>query len=222
MKKALFLALLLGCFCAAKAQNISFLYNGNTYSDGDSITLYVAPNAHSFDELCFRNNGSTAANNLQVALTLLRNETLNVWGLCSGDLCVLDLTSAPFSIEGGATYDQFSFDVRGAETEGNYADYQMTIGTASAILHFVVGTPVGISPVASACQAAAFPNPAQSRVSIRYSAAQPATLAVFDAQGRTICQTPVNGEGAIQLADLPAGIYAYGILGSQMKKLIVK
>lgn len=222
MKKALFFALIIGCFSFAKAQEISFIYNGVTYNNGDSITLYVAPNAHSFDELYFKNNGTSTATQIQVELTLLRNDSLNVWGLCSGDLCVLDLTSAPFNIEAGATYDLFSFDIRGAETEGNYADYQMIIYNDTAILHFVVGTPVSISPVATASQATAFPNPAQGLVSIRYAVDQPSTLVVYDAQGRTLRQIPVAGEGTLRLSDLPAGIYAYGILGTQMQKLIVR
>ena len=42
-------------------------------------------------------------------------------------------------------------------------------------------------------------------------------------QGRLVRQLPVAGNGTATLNDLPAGIYAYGILGSNnMKKLVVK
>ena len=60
-------------------------------------------------------------------------------------------------------------------------------------------------------------------VAISYELNQPATLAIVDMQGRTVRQLTVEGNGTAMVDDLPAGIYAYGILGSNnMKKLIVK
>jgi hypothetical protein len=89
-------------------------------------------------------------------------------------------------------------------------------------MNVVVGT-VGIDQPVANLSATAFPNPAEGIVNISYDLNQPATLAIVDMQGRLVRQLPVAGTGAATLNDLPAGIYAYGILGSNnMKKLVVK
>lgn len=222
MKKALFFALLLGCICAAKAQNISFIYNGVTYNNGDAITLYVNDGANSFEDLFFKNNGAALTDEC-VTLEQIDTNGLWCWALCTGDLCKPGLVSAPFSLASNSTYEDFSFDLRWAANHGANASatYKITLAGSTATITFAVGT-AGISQAASAVATEAFPNPAQGQVSIRYAAEQPADLVVFDAQGRTVRQMQVCGEGTALIDGLPAGIYAYGILGSQMKKLIVK
>ena len=68
----------------------------------------------------------------------------------------------------------------------------------------------------------AFPNPATHQFSVNYSVEQPATLTIVDMQGRTVRSMPVEGNGTVNISDLPAGMYAYGIAGGKMQKLIVK
>ena len=226
MKKALFLILLLGGMLSANAAEITYIYGGREYHNGDTITLYVEQNAHGFDELYIRNDAGSALTNAKVYLTLIENSTLEVWGLCTGDNCVTGLVSAPFDIAAGATYENFSFDLRGTADNGNYALYKMEIKDVVTYVRFEVGTASGIDEVAANIQAVAYPNPAQGMVSIRYAVAQPASLVVYDAQGRQVRRRSVSGEGTLQLGDLPAGIYAYGFVTegvrSTMRKLVVK
>lgn len=222
MKKAFFLALILGCFCAAKAQDVSFIYNGVTYNDGDAITLYVSDRAPSFEDLYFKNNGAARTGDT-VVLELQDTNGLWCWALCTGDLCKPGSVSAPFDMPANSTYEDFSFDLRWAANHDANASatYRLSLAGSTVTITFAIGT-TGISEVASARQAVAFPNPAQGQVSIRYAVAQPSTLVVYDAQGRQVREMNVNGNGTAQFAELPAGIYAYGILGTQMQKLIVK
>jgi hypothetical protein len=81
---------------------------------------------------------------------------------------------------------------------------------------------VGIDPVLANSSVKAFPNPATHQFSVSYSVEQPATLTIVDMQGRTVRSMPVEGNGTVNISDLPAGMYAYGIAGGKMQKLIVK
>jgi len=72
----------------------------------------------------------------------------------------------------------------------------------------------------------AYPNPATEQFSVSYSVEQPSTLVIYDAQGRQVREMAINGNGTLSISNLPAGVYAYGIVNGkhrgQMQKLVVK
>lgn len=226
MKKVLFFAALLCGFVALNAQNqIGLLYNNQCYNNGDTVVVTLAPTAHNCDAIGFRNNTSGQIQNVVIEMTEIEANGLEAWGLCTGDQCVPTLTSAPFTLAPHQDYTTFTIDMTIDNVERPYGIYTLHIGTSLMSSDFVVRfnayeETVGINPVSNAT-VAAYPNPAQGQVNINYSTDRPATLVIYNAMGQQVSSMQVNGMGAQQIS-LPAGLYTYGIAGSQMQKLIVK
>lgn len=227
MKKVLFFAAMLCGFVALNAQTpIALLYNGECYQSGDTVVVTLAKTAHNCDAIGFRNQTSGAIQNVVVNMTEIESNGVEAWGLCTGDQCVPTLTSAAFVMTPG-DYTTFTIDVTIDNVERPYGVYNLTVGSSLVNSSFVVRfnayeETVGINDVVANSTVNAYPNPAQGQVNFNYSVEHPATLAIYDVQGRVVRQMNVCGEGTLQVNGLAAGIYAYGIAGSQMHKLIVK
>jgi len=230
MKKILSLAMLLCGFVALNAQNqIGFLYNGTTYQNGDTIVVTCEKTATSIESIDFVNQTPNVLNNLVVTLTEVERNGFEAWGLCTTQ-CVMGLTSSPFNLTDSFT--NFSIDISiDQNVERPYGVYTMTVSNAtlscSVVVRFQAYTDnVGIDNVLANGSVKAYPNPAADQFSVSYSVEQPATLAIYDAQGRQIRQIPISGNGIAQVNGLPAGVYAYGIVSGkhrgQMQKLVVK
>ena len=217
MKKILSLALLLSSLFLANVQGqIALIYNGNTYQNGDNFTVNIEATAHQINTVQLKNIGNSAVRDIVVTLTPIEENGISAWGICAGGNCVAALTSTSFNLAPGLIDEGFAIDIDIDNSVPNpHSTYNVniTFGLVSIdiVMNVVVGT-VGIDQ-----------NPAEGIVNISYELNQPATLAIVDMQGRLVRQLPVAGTGTATLNDLPAGIYAYGILGSNnMKKLVVK
>ena len=227
MKKFLSFALLIGGLFLSQIQGqIGFIYNNNTYQNGDSFTVNLAANAHSCGDIQLKNMGYSALRDLVVTITPVEIHGIEAWGICAGGVCVASLTSNSFNMTPGEVDNSFAIDLDiDAGEESPHSIYTITVSngtiSCSVNVHFQVQT-VGIDNVASNHRLVAFPNPAQGAFSIRYEVEQPATLSIVDMQGRTVRSIPVEGNGSVNVSDLPAGMYAYGIAGGKMQKLIVK
>lgn len=233
MKKILSFALLLCSLAVANAQ-VAIVCNEETYQNGDTVTVGLQKTAMNCEDIAFINQGHTPLNGMVVTMTEIETAGLTCWGLCTGVQCVPTLTSAPFSIAIGETYDQFSIDIMIDDAvERPYGVYNLEISNGTVTCAIVVrlqaypvGGDVAIDDVRSNVALQAYPNPAEGQFSISYSVSQPAALAIFDVQGRMVRQMPVSGEGAVKVSDLAAGIYTYGIIENgrraQMRKLVVK
>ena len=230
MKKVLSLALFLCAFAVLTANaQIGFVCNGTTYQNGDTIVVTIEKTAHNVGAISFKNQTPSPLRDLVVTLTEIENAGVEAWGLCTGDQCIPALTSSPFLITPNGEYNTFSIDIIvDEELDRPYGVYDMQISngsiTAAVVVRFqaYVDSPVGIDGILAASAVQAYPNPAQGIVNISYEAAQPADLVIYDIQGRLVSQTAVLGEGTLQFRDLPAGLYAYGISGQKMQKLIVR
>lgn len=233
MKKILSLVLLLCSVVVLNAQEqIGIVYDGNVYQNGDNITVVCDKSATSIESINFRNLTSSDLSQLVLTLTEVERDGFEAWGLCTGDMCVPALTSAPFTIGANADYTTFSIDVSIDQSkEHPYAVYNMTISnsrtTCSVVVRFqAYESTAGIDNVLANNSVKAYPNPATEQFSVSYSVEQPSTLAIYDAQGRQIRQIPISGNGIAQVNGLPAGVYAYGIVSGkhrgQMQKLVVK
>ena len=224
MKKFLSFALLLSSLMVLNAQTqISFVCNGQTYQNGESFVV-VLDNDHSTEAISLHNNTPSRLQNLVITATQIESHGIEVTALCT-EQCVPGLVSVPFNIAPSGDYP-FSIDYEMDETvENPYCVYNLEISngtiTCSAVVRLQTA-PLGIEAVVMS-HISAYPNPAEGRVNISYEVGQPSTLAVYDVQGRIVRQLTVSGSGNAVIDNLPAGIYAYGILGSTtMQKLIVK
>lgn len=225
MKKILFFALLLCSLTVLNAQNqLSIVYNGNVYNPGDTLVTVVEPDASQFHGLIIRNNTSNDLTNLVFTKRLVENHGIDIWGLCTGMQCVQSDTSAKFTVPANDDYADFYMDVM-IDDEHSWSLYEISIHNVEVVCDFVLRMQdfaLGINEVVAQSSVSVYPNPSQGQVNVRYNVEQPSTLVVYDAQGRTISQQTICCNGTTAISNLPAGIYAYGIAGSQMHKLIVK
>ncbi|MBR6900061.1 MAG: T9SS type A sorting domain-containing protein, partial [Bacteroidales bacterium] len=132
----------------------------------------------------------------------------------------------PFNLEAGAVDNTFALDLDvDASVAQPYGVYSVNVingtVTSTVTIRLEINT-VGVDNVAEELRTVAYPNPAQGAFAIRYAVEQPSTLTIVDMQGRTVRSMPVEGNGTVNVSDLPAGLYAYGIAGGKMQKLIVK
>ena len=225
MKKVLSFALLLSSLFLANVQGqIAFLYNGQTYENGDSVNCYTTIN--SLTGLTLKNTSDNNLRDLVVIITPIEEHGIHAWGVCAGGRCVEGLTSSKFNLNAGATDDMFAIDINiDPDVPDAYSVYTVQVKNSSVNCSFTLrinyGT-LGIEETVLNSSILAYPNPAQGTFTVRYEAEQPATLIVIDMQGRTVRSIPVQGNGTLNINDLPAGMYAYGIAGGMMQKLIVK
>lgn len=225
MKKFVSFALLLGSLFLANVQGqIGFIHDGHTYVNGDSITAYTTTTP--FSGIALKNTTSDTLRDLVVTIIPIEEHGMSAWGVCAGGFCVASLTSNKFRLNAGATDDMFAIDY---ETDPNVANpygiYTIRVRNSrvncSVKVRINIGE-LGIGEAATAATLLAFPNPAQGSFAISYEVGHPSTLVVTDMQGRTVRELQVEGCGTAVVDNLPAGIYAYGIQGNSMKKLIVK
>lgn len=229
MKKVLSLVLLIGSMFLAHVQGqVGFIYDNHTYLNGDSFTVQLAPDAHNCTDISLKNVGYSVLQNLVVTITAVEEHGIEAWGLCAGGVCLATLTSNPFNMPPGEVDNTFAIDLDiESGVEAPYSIYTISVSngnvTSTVTVRFQVqGNPVGITEALKTAGTVAYPNPAQGAFTIRYEVEQPATLAIVDMQGRTVRSIPVKGNGSVNVSDLPAGLYAYGIAGGKMQKLIVK
>lgn len=225
MKKILSFALLL-CSIAALNAQIVFQYDGRDYSSGDTMTVIFDKTEAHVTDIDIRNTSSSALSNLVVSMEEIENHGIECWGLCVADQCVPVLTSIAFTLAPNTADESFTIDLNVEDVAKPWSLYTLACGNGLVSTSIVIRLQayeetVGINQV-SASSVNVYPNPAQSQVNFSYNVAQPATLNIVDMQGRIVRQLPVQGQGTTSVNDLPAGIYAYGIAGSQMSKLIVK
>jgi hypothetical protein len=230
MKKIVSFALLLCSVVVLNAQNqIGFVYDGTVYQNGDSILVTCEKDASHIDAISFRNQTSSVLRDLVVTMTEVARHGFEAWGLCTTQ-CVATLTSTPFMMTPNEEFTGFVIDITiDPNVENPYAVYTLEVSngtiTCAVLVRFEART-VGIDDVLANSRVKAFPNPAQGQFGIGYSVEQPSVLAIYDAQGRQVRQMAVSGNGTARVSNLPAGVYAYGIVNGKqrgpMQKLIVK
>ena len=227
MKKILSFLLLLSSVAVLNVQaQVGFKYNGQTYQNGDEFVVVLAPDAEHCNGISFVNQGYSALQNVTVTMTPIEMSGIDIWGLCAGAYCRQDSVSDAFNIPPSGEYTDFTMDLTIDETVAQpFSVYKMKVSNdnfaCSVTIRFQAYAE-GINEVASSALTA-YPNPAHGTVNVSYDVAQPSTLAVYDMQGRVVRSLSVSGCGNAAIDNLPAGIYTYGIMGSNtMQKLIVK
>lgn len=229
MKKFLSLALFLGAFALLSAQTeIGFKYQDHVYQSGDTLNVTVLVTDHECHGIHFINQTDQDLQRIVFSMEPIEENGINIFALCTGMVCKPGLETDPVTIFANVPYDEFYIDM---DIDANLPEpscvYTLRVSNdnvnCAVVVRFKAVRSAAIEPIVANTSLTAFPNPAQTDVNIRYSVEQPSTLAIVDMQGRSVRQMQVTGNGSIMVNDLPAGLYAYGILGSNnMKKLIVK
>lgn len=231
MKKILFFVLLAGTVAMANAQSaVGVTHQNQVYNDGDTITITIPTDADNYHGIGLTNQSNSLLEGLVITLAEVSAGGIEIYAMCTGDVCIPGLVSNPITINIRASYNDFYVDFY-----NNYPDntspsvYTMNVAnndvSTTVVLKFCFEG-VGIDQPLSNGSLSAYPNPAEGAVSISYSVEQPATLTVYDVQGRQVASQAVCGTGSVSLNSLPAGVYTYGLTTgnsrSAMRKLVVK
>lgn len=237
MKKVLSILLLFSACLALNAQTeVTFAYNNQSYSVNDTmpVTLGVGE-MQMIQGIVLHNTTENALNGITATFeidTLQSPEGMLIGGMCAGMNCLPQSTTVPFDIDANSDYTGFfaEIDVPSVHS-GTTAIILFTIKSAGGdtlgktTIKITINNS-GIATLANAVVVDAYPNPAVGQATVKYNVNQPSTLVIYDALGHCVRKTPVCGEGNALLNNLPAGIYAYGILGngqrSEMKKLVIQ
>ena len=236
MKKILCFVMMLCGIAAVNAQtssdDVTFIYNGQTYSNGDTLVVSVRPTAIGFEGVVIKNNTSDSLKNVRVSMTEIENNGITVWSICAGE-CIAGLLSTPFSIAGESTYQDLAIDINIADGVANPSSvYEVFVidqrenVLGSMVMRIVVDNTESIDNVIANANFNAYPNPAQGLINVE-SNIQNAQFVIYDLQGREVLRQPLAGQHTtLSLQGLTQGVYVCGILAeglrSQMQKLIVK
>lgn len=235
MKKALLLALLVSCITFSQAQTLSFSYNYQTIAEGDTVILQAGANNE------FQFKPTIHNNEFFNLICIVECEKLNTTSSEIVSVCTIvckdGYVSVPFPIAGNSTYSDtdIEFDVPEDAPMGLFrvTVYDTNNRNSQATMYIKMYNKngnVGIDELNSELTLTAYPNPASSLVTVNYSNADNhSTLALYNMTGRKVREIALgNNEGSVQLdlSNLPAGIYMYGIESnnriSNLKKLIKK
>ena len=225
MKKVLFLMLLVGSVALANAQSaVGVTYQGQTYNDGDTITVTIPSHAESFDGIGLKNQSNSHLEGLVVTLTQLTAGGIEIYATCTGEVCIPGLVSNPIEIAIRGSYNSLIFDFY-----NNYPD-----NTAASVYSMNVANEDVSTTVGTFASLLAFPNPSENHATIYYSTVRPAELVIYDVLGNLRHSQRVDGTGTLSLGlgcgtptlELGTGIYFYGLLVDEtcrvMKKLVIR
>jgi len=231
MKKIVFLCLVLAGF-GIKAQSdsaqVSFTFGGQTYYSGDSINavLTMAEQKgeimYDFHGITINNESGETLSQLVIELSTIDTLGLYAYDICT-DQCMTGLVGNPINIAPdtsfGGLFVHFKF-IDTYHTSQAYALYDMKLSIertaiASLRIRFTPEHTEDIDLVENGNTLQAYPNPTTGEVTVAYSIQQPATLCIYDIQGRSVMQQPLTvGQQSIVVPvnDLPKGLYLYRIL----------
>ena len=230
MKKFLFLMLLAGSAILANAQSaVGVTHQGQVYNDGDTITITIPTDAENYAGIGLKNQSNSRLEGLVITLDEVSLGGIEIFAMCTGTVCIPGLVSNPIDINIRGSYNDFTIDIYNNYPEVTTPSvYTMTVANddvnTTVVLMFKFEG-VGIDEAKAVASLNAFPNPSDGQVSITYATERPATLNLYDALGRTVRSQQVNGNGTIQLSELPVGVYSYGLIADDsriMRKLVVK
>lgn len=241
MKKSIILALFMVCAFMMNAQNyFDFVRMGNVYHNADTIEAELGSGNG-----CMLFMGATnITDQNQTVIAKIEPIDANgivIAGMCAGGRCMTGVTqSNPFTINAGQTDDAVypEFDIAADFPGGQCGIFKMSITSttnrsiSSYVILKVYRTMVGIENVAGNVSMKAYPNPANNSVRIQYVAEQNianAKVVLYDMKGNCLNEVPVsaqNGDVTLDLSNLAAGVYMYGVVANgircQFQKLMVR
>ncbi len=234
--KKLFALIVALAAVATQAQTLQLYYNAQELNNND--TLYRNVQIDATDEFFIEYANLTDDDiYVQVERTDLTSIPDEENTFCVGGACYLGTQSRTFFVPVGAHIthsDSIVFHANYSTPSNGQALKKFSfINTdnneaVSFFVSYYTGT--GIAQNDTRIQVQAHPNPAQNRVTVKYTATDNADchIVIKDLVGREVFRCAAGNEGSvsIDLSDITPGIYLYGIeqdgkMGTA-KKLVVK
>lgn len=235
MKKILFFASFVLAFAFAKAGSYELTYNNAPLRFGDTIILMAADGECDF---YFDVNVYGLGQTPTLIDTRRTNEGATfITSICADNWCVSNTTEATtftpnaFPFESNATYRcHIEFDAPDGSpntffkiniyNENNASDnyvFYVKVVTNSAAIHQELSALNGKLSV--------YPNPATAMVNVKVDEAIDDVVVVYNTCGMIVKQAVMTaGYATVDVSDLAAGVYMYGLSGNQgfgLKKLVV-
>ena len=237
--KRIFLLLVLACTTLwMNAQDITFVQGTTAIAQGDTLLLYGNPDKTEIANLNVRNNTNAAISGAYATChNLTDGGVIEVASLCFG-ACLPGDVSPEITVAANSTADGpllVDLDVPATAQTVTTELFHLTAGTnrdydnMASIYIKVVVHPLSIDETDGGIQMNAQPNPASHQVSIRYNVPADGRLVIYSVTGvkvKSIPLTEAEDNIEVDISDLSAGVYAYGIesagLRASMKKLVVR
>ena len=233
MKKILTLLCLVTVTAFTSAQSLKF-YTGATDVSSTTLTIPIYVGDSQSDDIDIHNVSSSTVI-FKVKRTIMTppiDSTCSVY-FCTGALCYSPSANIYYTGGGSTTLAGMTnligangllahFDVLGTSCCDTYIKYQAYVvgavgDTASVIVHYACLAGAGVQEIEKTGGAIsnAYPNPANSIVSIRYNVKEYSTrgkIVIYDMLGKAVKETELNdkeGTARINVSDLNLGIYFY-------------
>ncbi|MES2555204.1 MAG: T9SS type A sorting domain-containing protein [Bacteroidota bacterium] len=179
-------------------------YNAGDFTIGNGLSLLVGGNAYTGDTL---GGSALLTNNGSMAVTGDFASSDDVNG--SGDICV-----GNDSYNVGVITGTLDF----CDATGN--DFDINLGTiAGTVTYCTSGCSLGVEEE-TAATVSVYPNPATTILYIEGSTAYE-TARFYTTAGSLVKETPLSGN-AIDLSEMPKGLYLVELAGTQVGKAIVR
>lgn len=205
------------------------LYNGATDITNDTLTINISANGSYQNDIDIHNTSSSSVT-FKILRTILNppiDATCSVY-FCSGASCYAPNSNTVFNEPGTGTSLAGNTNLTGAQGLiahfdvgtsccDTYIKYQAYLAhdTATTIIHYSCALGIDDLKKAGGTISAAYPNPANSLVSIKYNIneyAQKGKIVIYDMLGKAVKEvelTDKQGVSKINIADLNSGIYFY-------------
>lgn len=234
MKKLLSFVLLLGFAYTMNAQ-YTIIYDNNDMDNGDTIT--VRTTSSDMELLPHFRNNFESDKSVVVAIDKIGATNVQVLSVCAGIHCYNRSYTDPFTIAAGETYTQFHSDImipsptdKGLFCVRIYNSDNYNERTELYVNILGSEATLGIDAVADQVSLNAYPNPANGSVTVSYANAHSnSTLVIYNMQGAKVHQQSLEateGAATVQVDDLPAGVYMYGLETSShrspLQKLVIR
>ncbi len=236
--KKLFTLIVALAAVSVQAQTFQLYYNSQTLNNND--TIYRNVQIDEVDEFYIEYANPSEGEDiyLQVERTDLTSIPDEENTFCVGGTCYLGTQSRPFYVAAGVhvTHEDSAVFHANYSTPSNgqaLKKYSFSNTENNETISFIVSyyTGTGIAQAdAARIRVQAYPNPAHNRITVKYTATDNGNcyVVIKDLVGRDIFRCAAGNEGIlpIDLSDISAGIYLYGIeqdgkMGAA-KKLVVK
>ncbi|MBO4307746.1 MAG: T9SS type A sorting domain-containing protein [Bacteroidales bacterium] len=232
MKRILFFSLLISFTFHLNAQSFGITYNGNAVANGDTVTIVSTEEEFQFRPAFTNNSNSDVV--ARVTAEKLNNSEIEVSAICT-DHCVPGNISYPFALPKDSTYNSIyiDFDLPQNSSEGIFKiSIYDTVKTSTRSDFYVKirrGN-AGIAQIDCNSTLRLYPNPATKSVNVEYSiSSDNGTLVIYSLTGVVVREKVLNsrqGNVSINVSDLPAGVYFYGIRSknwnSPIRKLVIR
>lgn len=232
MKKLFTSMILLAAAVVASAQNYTVTAFGDkTVKDGDVITCgftEVIPNViYNFDPELELHVNAAATITVSASAESKNGLTPQFCGITGGCQILNGITETRSKAFAAGAVENLQIDIVGASMtsrwnlDGEVLPCTVTVSDGVTSMTFTVNftsidqDEAGIAPIKAGQSIRV------SGKTLHYEVAAPAQLTLYTISGQTAVSRAVNGQGSLNLSNLPAGVYVYRV-GSKTGKVVLR